>query len=63
MKNMGLRLSLLKAYTDRCRAISRLKYNPSVNQIAKSYFTTIVNEEQKQSETKLDGSIKYDGAN
>ncbi len=63
MKNMGPRLSLLKAYTDRCRSISRLKYDPSVNQTAKSYFTTIVNKKQKQSETKLDVSLKYNGAN
>ncbi len=44
---MGQRLSLLKAYTDHCRSISRLKYDPSVNQTAKSYFMTRVKEEAK----------------
>ena len=34
-------------------------YDPSVNRTAESYFTTIVNKKQKQSETKLDGSLKY----
>ncbi len=54
---------MIKAYTDRCRSISWLKYDPSVNQTAKSYFMTPVNKKQKQSETKLDGSLKYNGAN
>ncbi len=58
LKNMGPRLSLSRHTQDRCRAISWLKYDPSVNQTAKSYFTTIVNKKQKQSETKLDGSPK-----
>ena len=52
LKNMGPRLSLSRHTQDRCRSISRLKYDPSVNQTAKSYFTTIVNKQQKQSETK-----------
>ncbi len=62
MKNMGPRLSLSKAYT-RPRSISWLKYDPSVDQTAESYLTTKVNKKQKQSETKLDGSLKYNGAN
>ena len=62
LKNIGPRLSLSRHTQDRCRAISRLKYDPSVNRTAKSYFTTIVNKKQKQSETKLDGSPKYNGA-
>jgi hypothetical protein len=48
---------------DRCRSIAWLKYDPSVNQTAESYLTTKVNKKQKQSETKLDGSLKYNGAN
>jgi hypothetical protein len=48
---MGLRLSLSKAYTDRCRSISRLKYDLSVNRTAESYFTTKVN--KKQSSQRL----------
>ena len=58
LKNIGPRLSISRHTEDRCRAISRLKYDPSVNGTAKSYFTTIVNKKQKQSETKLDGSPK-----
>ncbi len=38
-------------------------YDPSVNRTAESYFTTKVNKRQKQSEIKLDGSLKYHGAN
>ena len=63
LKNIGPRLSLSKHTEDRCRAISRLKYDPSIIRTAKSYFTTIVNNKQKQSETKLDGSPKHNGAN
>ncbi len=48
---------------DHCRSISRLNYDPSVIQTAESYLTTKVNKKQKQSETKLDGSLKYNGAN
>ena len=33
-------------------------YDPSVNRTAKSYFMMKVNEKSKQSETKLDGSLK-----
>jgi hypothetical protein len=44
-------------------AISWLEYDPSINQTAESYFTTKVNKKSKQSETKLDGSLKYNGAN
>ncbi len=58
LKNMGPRLSLSRHTQDRYRSISQLKYDPSVNQTAKSYFTTIVNKKQKQSETKLDGNPK-----
>ena len=58
LKNIGPRLSLSRHTKDHCRAIPRLKYDPSVNGTAKSYFTTIVNKKQKQSETKLDGSPK-----
>jgi hypothetical protein len=44
-------------------AISRLGYGPCVNQTAESYFTTKVNKNsKKQSEKKLDGSLKYNGA-
>jgi hypothetical protein len=56
LMNMGPRLSLSRHTQDRCRSISWLKYDPNVNRTAKSYFTTIVNKKQKQSETKLDGS-------
>jgi hypothetical protein len=56
LKNMGPRLSLSRHTQDRRRSISRLKYDPSVNQTAKSYFATKVNNKQKQSETKLDDS-------
>jgi hypothetical protein len=55
---MGPRLSLSRHTQDCCRAISRLKYDPSVNQTAKSYFMLVVNKKHKQSETKLDGSPK-----
>ncbi len=44
-------------------AISQLGYDPSVNQTAESYFTIKSKELKKQSETKLDGSLKYNGAN
>ena len=44
---MGPRLSLSKSYTDHCRSISRLKYDPSVNRTAESYFTTKVNKKSK----------------
>ncbi len=37
--------------------------HPSVNRTAKSYFTTKVNRSQRQSETKLDGSLKCNAAN
>ncbi len=47
----------------RCRSISRFKYDPSVNRTAESSFTTIVNKKRKQSKTKMDGSLKYNGAN
>ena len=59
---MGPKFSLSKAYTIPLQT-NRLKYDPSVNQTAESYLTTIVNKKQKQSETKLDGSLKYNGAN
>jgi hypothetical protein len=52
LKNMGPRLSLSRHTQDRCRSISWLKYDSSVNRTAKSNFTTIVNKKQKQSETK-----------
>jgi hypothetical protein len=45
-------------------AISRLGYDPTVNQTAESYFTTKVNKNSKgQSKTKLASSLKYNGAN
>ncbi len=49
LKNMGPRLSLSRHTQDRCRSISRRKYDPSVDRTAKSYFTTIVKKKQKQS--------------
>ncbi len=63
LKNIGPILSLSRHTQDHCRSISRLKYDLSVNQTAKSYLATIVNKKQKQSETKLDSSLKYNGAN
>ncbi len=54
LKNMGPSLSLSKVYTIPLQIISRLKYGN---------FTTIVNKKQKQSETKLDSSLKNNGAN
>jgi hypothetical protein len=42
--------------------ISWLEYDPSVNPTAESYFMTKSIGTQKQSETKLDGSLKYNGA-
>jgi hypothetical protein len=61
---MGPRLSLSKAYTILLQInLTAWVYDPSVNQTAKSYFTMKVNKSQKQSETKLDGSLKYYGAN
>ncbi len=63
MKNIGPRLSdqwHTHTVTD---VISRLGYDPSVNQTAESYFTTEVNKNSKSSQRqKLDGSLKYNGA-
>jgi hypothetical protein len=46
---MGQRLSLSKAYTIPLQIISRLGYDPSVNQTAESYFTKKVNKNSKSS--------------
>jgi hypothetical protein len=47
LKNMGPRLSLSRHTQDHCRSISWLKYDPSVNRTAESYFTTKVNKKSK----------------
>ncbi len=48
LKNMGLRLSLSKAYTIPLQInLVAWVYDPSVNQTAESYFTTKVNKKSK----------------
>jgi hypothetical protein len=47
---MGPRLSLSKAYTIPLQSISRLRYGPSVNQTAESYFTKKINKNSKSSQ-------------
>jgi hypothetical protein len=64
LKNKGPRLILSKAYTIPLQInLTAWVYDPSVNQTAESYFMTKVDNSQKQSERKLDSSLKYHGAN
>ncbi len=64
MKNMGPRLSLSRHTQDRCRSISWLKYDPSINLTAKSYFMTIVNKKQKAVRDKNWMAVqKHNGVN
>ncbi len=63
MKNMGLRLSDQRHTHTVADAISRLGYDPSVNQPAESYFETKSTRTQKTVLEKLDCSLKYNGAN
>ncbi len=60
---MGLRLSLSKAYTIGYRSISRLECRTpvSIEQLRANLQQKSIRS-QKQSETKLDGSLKYYGA-
>jgi hypothetical protein len=64
LKNMGLRLSLSKAYTIPLQMQSHgFGMTPvSIKQL-RSTLQQKSTRSQKQPETKLDGSLKYNGAN